>query len=149
MPAVRCFRYVTRKTLRQNDCANRASGAWFMSFRIKRPVHLPFADFRLPERRAFLCPEEVRLNRRFAPGLYLGVSAISESAGVMRMDGEGDIVEYAVWMRQFAPEDELDRLLASGSLEPVVLRERVLGGLADALQPAGKPEREGVAEITW
>ncbi len=84
------------------------------AYKIKRPVNLPFADFRRPERRANLCSEEVRLNRRFAPELYLGVSAITESAGVVRMDGQGQIVEYAVRMRQFQPEEELDRLLASG-----------------------------------
>src|ERR1700736_1682307 len=42
-------------------------------YKIKRPVHYPFVDLRSAERREFLCHEEVRLNRRFACELYLGV----------------------------------------------------------------------------
>ena len=56
----------------------------------------------------------MRLNRRFAPELYLGVSAITESGGAVRIDGQGPVIEHAVRMRQFQPEEELDRLLASG-----------------------------------
>ncbi len=81
------------------------------AYKIKRPVHYSFADLRSAERRAFLCHEEVRLNRRFASELYLGVSQITSGEGEVRVDGSGLVIEYAVKMRQFRREDELDRLL--------------------------------------
>jgi aminoglycoside phosphotransferase family enzyme len=78
------------------------------AYKIKRPVHYPFVDLRSAERREFLCHEEVRLNRRFADELYLGVSQITATEGEARMDGSGLVIEHAVKMRQFRREDELD-----------------------------------------
>src|SRR6266566_2465829 len=59
------------------------------AYKIKRPVHYPFVDLRSAERREFLCHEEVRLNRRFAPELYLGVCQITSTDGEVRLDGSG------------------------------------------------------------
>ena len=47
-----------------------------LAYKLKRPVHYPFVDLRSAEHRSFLCAEEVRLNRRFAPQLYLGVGSL-------------------------------------------------------------------------
>src|ERR1035438_6273639 len=69
------------------------------------------------ERRAFLCQEELRLNRRFAPDLYLEVCAITSVSGAARIAGEGEIIEYAVRMRQFDRAAELDRLLLAERVE--------------------------------
>ena len=91
------------------------------AYKIKRPVRYPFVDLRSSERRAFLCHEEVRLNRRFAPELYLDVWPIALQAGEACLGGEGAVIEHAVRMRQFAREDELDRLLAAGRIEPAAL----------------------------
>jgi len=88
------------------------------AYKLKRPVHYPFVDLRSAERRAFCCAEEVRLNRRFAPELYLGVSKITAVGGRARMGGEGEAIESAVCMRQFECENGLDRLLATGRVEP-------------------------------
>jgi aminoglycoside phosphotransferase family enzyme/predicted kinase len=87
-----------------------------LAYKIKRPVHLPFVDLRDPERRAFFCEVELRLNRRFAPELYLDVVPVVEADGGVRIGGEGRVVEHAVRMRQFPPEEELDRLLDSGRI---------------------------------
>src|SRR5690348_18325390 len=43
------------------------------AYKIKRPVRYPFIDLTSSERRRFLCEEELRLNRRFAPELYIDV----------------------------------------------------------------------------
>jgi len=51
------------------------------AYKLKRPVHYPFVDLRSPRHRAFLCAEEVRLNARFAPRLYLGVCKIVSDHG--------------------------------------------------------------------
>ena len=91
------------------------------AYKIKRPVLYAFIDLRSPERREFLCHEEVRLNRRFAPELYLGVSPICLHEDAARVAGEGPVIEHAVRMRQFAREDELDRLLAAGRVAPAEL----------------------------
>ena len=88
------------------------------AYKLKRPVQYPFVDLRSAERRAFFCAEEVRLNRRFAPELYLEVCKVTTSNGQVRMAGEGQVIEHAVRMRQFECEDGLDRLLATGRVEP-------------------------------
>lgn len=87
------------------------------AYKIKRPVQYAFIDMRALERRAFLCLEELRLNRRFAPELYLEVCSITSKAGVAHIGGEGEIIEHAVRMRQFNRQAELDRLLVSGDVQ--------------------------------
>ncbi|MGE0798818.1 MAG: AAA family ATPase [Lautropia sp.] len=52
-------------------------------WKLKRPVRLPFVDFTRPETRHRCCEAEVRLNRRLAPGLYLGVLAVTGSADAL------------------------------------------------------------------
>ena len=92
------------------------------AYKIKRPVRYPFIDLRSPEHRAFLCREEIRLNRRFAPELYLGVCPVSWLEGEARVEGPGRVIEHAVRMRQFAREDELDQLLDAQRIEPAELQ---------------------------
>lgn len=91
------------------------------AYKLKRPVALEYVDQRDAQRRAALCAEELRLNRRFAPQLYLGVRAIRRIAGGLRVDGEtagdGEVIEHAVCMRQFDRREELDRLVAAGAVE--------------------------------
>jgi uncharacterized protein len=81
------------------------------AYKIKRPVLLPFVDLRSPAERHRLCHEELRLNRRFAPQLYLEVCPITLSAGQARIGGAGPAIEYAVVMRAFDRSEELDRLV--------------------------------------
>ena len=84
------------------------------AYKIKKPVNLGFADFTTLELRRHYCGEELRLNRRFAPGLYLDVVPICGSAGAPRIGGDGPAIEYAVKMREF-PQDALaSRSLAAG-----------------------------------
>jgi uncharacterized protein len=91
------------------------------AYKIKRPVCYPFVDLRSAQRRTYFCREELRLNRRFAPRLYLDVCAITAVDGEPRIGGPGEVVEHAVKMRQFEREDELDRLLAAARIEPAEL----------------------------
>lgn len=92
------------------------------AYKIKRPVQLPFVDQRSLERRAFLCAEELRLNHRFAPDLYLEVCNITRDGSAVRISGSGGtVIEHAVKMRQFERSDGLDRLLAAQSVEPAEL----------------------------
>ncbi len=91
------------------------------AYKIKRPVRYPFIDLRTPERRRFLCEEELRLNRRFAPELYLDVSPIVCVDGAARIGGDGPAVEHAVRMRRFDRTQELDWLLNTRRIEPLEL----------------------------
>lgn len=86
------------------------------AYKIKKPVDLGFLDFSTLEQRHHFCEEELRLNRRLAPSLYLGLVPITGTPDDPRLDGLGPAIEYALRMRQFDREQQLDRLLARGQL---------------------------------
>jgi hypothetical protein len=88
------------------------------AYKVKRPVCFPFIDLRSFERRAYYCREELRLNQRFAPQLYLDVCDITVTDGEARIGGTGELVEHAVKMCRFRRADELDNLLAQSRIEP-------------------------------
>lgn len=102
-------------------------------YKVKKPVDFGFLDFSSLARRAQACRREVRLNRRLAPGLYLGVAPIfaSRSPGT---DGHsapgrryslahpGRIVDYAVVMRLLPHKRLLTSLLARGAASAADLR---------------------------
>jgi aminoglycoside phosphotransferase family enzyme/predicted kinase len=108
------------------------------AYKIKRPVHYDFVDLRSARHRAFLCREELRLNRRFAPDLYLEVCDVTSEDGDARISGPGMTIEHAVRMRQFDREDELDRMLAAGRIGPPALEAfgRHLAGIHEGLPVA-------------
>lgn len=86
------------------------AGPWV--WKIKKAVDLGFVDFSDLEARRLACREEVRLNRRLAPEVYVDVRPLVRTAeGELRLDGAGDVVEWAVKMRRLADEHRLsDRL---------------------------------------
>jgi len=86
------------------------------AYKIKKAVNLGFLDFTtLPARRHF-CEQELRLNRRLAPAIYLDVVAITGTVGKPVIGGGGPILEYAVRMREFPQDDLASRVLARGAL---------------------------------
>ena len=85
-------------------------------YKIKKPLHLDYLDASTLERRRFLCEEELRLNRRFAPALYLAVVPIGEVGAEPVIDAPGPAIEYAVRMRQFAASEELAQCLADNAV---------------------------------
>ncbi|HXI67374.1 MAG TPA: AAA family ATPase [Steroidobacteraceae bacterium] len=115
------------------------------AYKIKRPVHYPFIDLRRSAQRRRLCYEEVRLNRRFAPELYLGVSTVRLRHGEAHIGGSGRIIEYAVRMRQFPRAQELGTLLDERRIEPVELEHfgRELARLHARLPAARARQRWG------
>ena len=76
------------------------------AYKIKKPLDLGFLDYSTLALRKRFCEEELRVNRRYAPQIYLDVVAISASAQGPQIGGEGTVIEYAVRMRQF-PDDAL------------------------------------------
>jgi len=93
------------------------------AYKLKKPLNLGFLDFSTLERRKHCCEEELRLNRRLAPELYLAVAPITGSASSPHIGGAGPIFDYAVQMRQFDQSGMLERLAAQGGLTPAVIDE--------------------------
>lgn len=93
------------------------------AYKIKKSVNLGFLDFSSLEKRRFYCQEELRLNRRFAPQLYLDVITISGTPQQPVLNGAGITIEYAVKMRQFPQEALLDHMLECGQLGPAAVDE--------------------------
>ncbi len=85
------------------------------AYKIKKPLNLGFADFTTLGLRRHYCEEELRLNRRFAPGLYLDVVSIRGDAQAPRIGGEGPVLDYAVKMREFPQAALASARLARGS----------------------------------
>ncbi|HYM15007.1 MAG TPA: AAA family ATPase [Dehalococcoidia bacterium] len=99
------------------------------AYKIKKPVDLGFVDYLTLERRRFMCEEEVRLNRRLCAEVHLGVVPITRSDAGYRVDGAGDVVEYAVQMRRIPRDRMLPDLLAHNSVTRHHIR-RIAGVIA-------------------
>lgn len=94
------------------------------AYKLKKPVRFDFLDFSTPERRLAACEAEVRLNRRLAPEVYLGVEPITAgSAGGLRVGGTGEPIDWLVKMRRLPDEASLDRLMARGGADDAVVCE--------------------------
>jgi aminoglycoside phosphotransferase family enzyme/predicted kinase len=88
------------------------------AYKVKKPVNPGFLDFTTLERRRHFCDEEVRLNRRLAPDVYLGVVPVIRAGPGVRLGGEGEAVEWAVQMRRLADGDTLRERLRRGEVGP-------------------------------
>ena len=88
------------------------------AYKIKKPLKLPFLDFSTLELRHACCQDELRLNCRFAPDIYLDVVAIVGSPDDPRWSGDGQPIEYAVRMRRFDEDGRLDRMCQRANLRP-------------------------------
>ncbi len=87
------------------------------AYKIKKPLKLAFLDFSTLALRKRYCEDELRLNRRYAPDIYLDVVAICTTPDGPTLDADdGTAVEYAVRMRRFDEAGRLDRLCARGAL---------------------------------
>lgn len=105
------------------------------AYKIKKPVHFVFIDASTLERRHYLCEEELRLNRRFAPDLYLEVVPIVRDGARLRVGGNGEPVEFAVRMHEFDPSQELAAQLAQNAVtadDMISFAERIAGAHARA-----------------
>lgn len=91
------------------------------AYKIKKPVALGFLDFSTLEKRRFYCHEEVRLNRRLAPAVYVGVVPITRAGDEIRLEGAGEIVEWAVKMQRLPDDATLLRRLEDGLISPQVM----------------------------
>jgi uncharacterized protein len=107
------------------------------AYKIKKAVNLGFLDFSTLDARHFYCSEELRLNRRLAPGLYLDAIAIGGSPEQPVLCGE-PAIEYAVHMRRFAQSSMMNRMLARGrvTLAHMDKLAAIIANFHTALPPA-------------
>jgi aminoglycoside phosphotransferase family enzyme/predicted kinase len=86
------------------------------AYKIKKAINLSFLDFTTLKLRRFFCEEELRLNRRLAPQLYLDLVSIGGTLQEPKVGVELDVLEFAVKMRQFPQEGLLNCVLSCGEL---------------------------------
>lgn len=92
------------------------------AYKLRKPIRLDFLDFSTAGARRADCENELRLNRRLAPGLYLDVVPIvADGPATVRVGGKGDVVELAVKMRRFEQCDVLLNMAANGRLDGAVI----------------------------
>ena len=87
-------------------------------YKVKKPVNLGYLDYTTLDKRHFYCQREVELNRRLCPEAYLGVVPISRDRGNISIEGQGEVIEYAVKMRRLPQQAMMDRLLANNQVSP-------------------------------
>jgi uncharacterized protein len=98
------------------------------AYKAKKPMNFGFLDYSTLEKRKHFCEEELRMNQRGAPGLYLEVVPITQTGDDFEPGGTGEVVEYAVKMRQFPESSLLSSLFDQGKLT-----EELLVNLAKAI----------------
>jgi uncharacterized protein len=97
------------------------------AYKLKKAVNFGFLDFTTLENRHRFCQEELRLNRRLSPELYLAVLPIVQDSGHYRLDrtdiASNTVVDYTVQMRQFPQDALLSHLFEQNKLTPTMMKE--------------------------
>lgn len=104
------------------------------AYKLKKPVNFGFLDFSTLSKRQHFCQEELRLNKRYAPQLYLEVVSVGGSTENPILGGS-PAIDYLVKMKRFSRDDELDRLLQQERLSTDMI-EQFADYLADIHQRA-------------
>jgi len=93
------------------------------AYKLKKAVKFDFLDFSTLERRKHFCFEELRLNSRFAPDLYLEVLSVNRTGDTFSIGGPGEVVDYLIKMHQFDESSLFDQLAQRGELRQQLLLE--------------------------
>ncbi len=99
-------------------------------YKVKKAVNFGFLDFTTLEKRRHFCHQEVELNRRISPQVYLGVVEVRLQGGRYAVEGPGETVEYAVKMRRLPSERLLATLLRQDEVASEDIR-RLAGRIAE------------------
>jgi len=86
------------------------------AYKIKKQVNYGFLDFSTVEKRKYYCEEEMRLNRRLCSDIYLDVIPITKKNRSLELNGDGEIVDYALKMREFSQDKIMINLLKQGKI---------------------------------
>jgi len=90
-------------------------------YKVKKPVNLGYLDYTTLDKRYFYCQREVELNQRLCPDAYLGVVPITRNRRGVFIEGQGDVIEYAVKMRRLPQEAMMNVLLAKNQVSPEMI----------------------------
>lgn len=90
-------------------------------YKVKKPVNLGFLDFSTLAKRQHFCAEEVRLNRRLASSVYLGVVPVTSAGTGVSVEGSGEVIEWAVKMVRLPADATLSARLDRGEVSIVLL----------------------------
>ncbi len=100
-------------------------------YKFKKPVNFGFLDFSTLEKRQHCCEQELTLNRRLCPHIYLGLVRVTEEEdGRHALDGAGRVVEYGVRMTRMPEERMMGNLIRAGQLG-----KEHIDAIVDALVP--------------
>lgn len=108
------------------------------AYKLKKPVRFEFLDFSTLAARRASCEEELRLNRRLAPGVYLDVVPLAlGDDGYLALGGDGEVVEWLVRMRRLPARSMLDRAIREQRVTPEDVRRftRVLADFYRRAEP--------------
>ncbi len=113
------------------------------AFKLKKPVVLDFLDYGTPGRRRAMCHEEVRLNARLAPDVYVGVRSVVDRGDRLEIADDGDpaAIDYVVEMRRY---DERATLAALADAGRIAFVQMAAVGERLAAFHAGCPPQRGV-----
>jgi len=100
------------------------------AYKTKKAVDLGYLDYTTLEKREYFCRQELELNRRLCPAGYLDVVPITQSPDGIRLGGKGEVIEYAVKMKQLPRDRMMDLLLPLDEVTPAMLKQ-VAGLMAD------------------
>lgn len=92
-------------------------------YKVKKPVNFGFLNYSTLKKRRFYCEQEVKLNSRLSPEIYLGISQINSDKGVFSLDGKGEVKEYAVKMKNLPQDRMMNRMIANKMVNKAVIRE--------------------------
>ncbi|MBN2065891.1 MAG: AAA family ATPase [Candidatus Thermoplasmatota archaeon] len=87
------------------------------AYKIKKPVDFGFLDFSSLGKRKHFCEQELQLNKRLCPDIYLDVVPLTKKNESLELNGKGPVVEYAVKMKEFAQENIMTTLLQRRAID--------------------------------
>jgi uncharacterized protein len=112
------------------------------AYKFKKAINPGFLDFTTLALRRRFCDEELRLNRRLAPALYLDVVTVTGRPDAPRLSGSGVVIDCAVRMRPFPQDDLWDRIAARGALQ-ASHTDALVGPLCDFHRAAAVADATG------
>lgn len=120
------------------------------AYKVKKPVNFEFLDFTTLEKRKYYCEEEIRVNKPLCGDMYLGVVPITKDNGI-KIGGEGEVIEYAVKMRELPQDAIMEVLLRKGEVgekEIETIAELLADFHSKAKTGEGVNEYGSIAQIT-
>lgn len=93
------------------------------AYKVKKPVNFGFLDFSTLRKRKFYCEQELKLNRRLAPELYINVLPIVEFDNKIKIGGKGKIIDFALVMNEIPQEQLMSALLRKNKVTKSIIKK--------------------------